>query len=446
MIPTDISVDITEALTNPAAISQYLVCTECGKTYTSRKYLHSHMWYAHKISTADNPNAETDADAAETAELEDFLTSTSHSVVESTSVMPVSKVNRTNTKTPPIKCMYCISRFSHLQELVSHMSSKHAHSRYYVCCLCLSQFRHNPTLVNHFVQAHKIKTNYNTLKLLKVVLTPLTKENHPLAVASVNHRYYCPCCQQVFKHCSELENDIRTHLEMVGESGKACDPQRELFECHECGELFKSMKYLDEHCNMIHFHRYVCKHCARHFPSTTHLSSHLKIHSDEKNWTCETCGRKFRHASSLRSHRLIHSDVLKYMCSHCGKKFRFSQGLRYHMNAYHNQDFMNRFTCEQCDYSTGQRSALVIHRRKHTGERPYKCNVCNKAFMQKKHCKRHESIHEKEQRALPPSTTTMPTTLQPHMMALPQQQIVMASQTDMTLATTLDMSSYRTSW
>ena len=38
------------------------------------------------------------------------------------------------------------------------------------------------------------------------------------------------------------------------------------------------------------------------------------------------------------------------------------------------------FRCDQCDKNFAERDALVIHQRTHIGEKPFKCDQCDKSF------------------------------------------------------------------
>lgn len=52
------------------------------------------------------------------------------------------------------------------------------------------------------------------------------------------------------------------------------------------------------------------------------------------------------------------------------------------------------FVCELCGTSFVRRSEMALHTRiAHTGERPYQCNFCSKSFQRRDLLRKHERIH-----------------------------------------------------
>ena len=51
------------------------------------------------------------------------------------------------------------------------------------------------------------------------------------------------------------------------------------------------------------------------------------------------------------------------------------------------------FKCIECDATFSTKNNLIIHRRKHTGERPYNCDQCSARFSTRGNLKRHINTH-----------------------------------------------------
>jgi len=78
----------------------------------------------------------------------------------------------------------------------------------------------------------------------------------------------------------------------------------------------------------------------------------------------------------------IHTGEKPYKCTVCEKSFSRSLNLARHENTYRREIF--------------QSSNLARCMRIHTGEKPYTCTVCEKSFSQSSNLARHMRIHAGE--------------------------------------------------
>ncbi|CAG11444.1 unnamed protein product, partial [Tetraodon nigroviridis] len=107
--------------------------------------------------------------------------------------------------------------------------------------------------------------------------------------------------------------------------------------------------------------RYICQLCQKTFKTINILRTHLKTHSDQKNFSCDLCGISFHTKGSLVRHNRRHTgtvttpklnsylythifhlmtfcilsltDERPYRCTLCGQSFRESGALTRHLKA-----------------------------------------------------------------------------------------------------------------
>lgn len=90
-------------------------------------------------------------------------------------------------------------------------------------------------------------------------------------------------------------------------------------------------------------------------------------------------------------HKRLHSGDKPYECDFCGRPFRQWGDLKYHIQSRHTAE--KNHQCEFCGKDFARRYSLVVHRRIHTGEKNYKCEHCDKEFRASSYLQVHRKIH-----------------------------------------------------
>lgn len=86
-----------------------------------------------------------------------------------------------------------------------------------------------------------------------------------------------------------------------------------------------------------------------------------------------------------------------HKCAMCPKAFVQAQSLANHMERHKRvKDTQKRFLCEVCSKCFAQSGSLVAHMRTHTGIKPYVCNVCTRAFTKNTYLQLHLRTHSGE--------------------------------------------------
>ncbi|KAM9856787.1 zinc finger protein Aiolos-like isoform 2-T2 [Aulostomus maculatus] len=100
---------------------------------------------------------------------------------------------------------------------------------------------------------------------------------------------------------------------------------------------------------------------------------------------CDICGLSCVSINVLLVHKRSHTGERPFHCSQCGASFTQKGNLLRHIKLHSGE---KPFKCPMCSYACRRRDALSGHLRTHS-EKPFKCNHCSRSYKQRSSLEEH---------------------------------------------------------
>ncbi|KFV61056.1 Zinc finger protein Aiolos, partial [Dryobates pubescens] len=118
-----------------------------------------------------------------------------------------------------------------------------------------------------------------------------------------------------------------------------------------------------------------------------HPGSYDSIRPASGKMSCDICGLACISLNVLMVHKRSHTGERPFQCTQCGASFTQKGNLLRHIKLHTGE---KPFKCHLCSYACQRRDALTGHLRTHSVEKPYKCELCGRSYKQRSSLEEHK--------------------------------------------------------
>ncbi|KAG4077362.1 hypothetical protein HA402_009763 [Bradysia odoriphaga] len=304
------------------------------------------------------------------------------------------------------ECYLCHKSMKTVGHLVYHYNLYHTIGKTPTCILCGKWINDGSNMVRH-LNSHLDEKEYRCDICHAGLKTQKGLKKHSQSHSDPNvKKFKCSKCPKVFitkiQFKAHLELHKRPALSLSEKLDSLINKRKEQttkdgkYKCDICATQFDKESELNAHLKVHNENKLLCHLCGAKLSNKRNLIVHYRVHTG-KPFECDECGKRFSTSTKCKRHVRNHAGTLerKHKCDLCGKAFIQKRHLADHMKVHNRVN--QRFKCDQCPKDFFKEDQLTRHKLIHVGiTKPWKCNFCEKSFKTNYLRVEHERTHTGE--------------------------------------------------
>ncbi|XP_055303253.1 zinc finger protein 700-like [Sitodiplosis mosellana] len=176
---------------------------------------------------------------------------------------------------------------------------------------------------------------------------------------------------------------------------RTIDPNGKVWYCDMCPNVrFKCKANLQLHMKR-HIENRLRKPCPICKKKPKNYERHMQMnHTVSHPYKCDydNCNKAFKSNTNLHIHQRLHTGETPFLCPRCGKAFTSLNSQQRHHKRVHSDKLPH--PCKECGRTFICPSQLQDHIHSfHSGARPHVCETCGKSYATKKYLRTHKQFH-----------------------------------------------------
>ncbi|GFQ69652.1 zinc finger protein [Trichonephila clavata] len=129
--------------------------------------------------------------------------------------------------------------------------------------------------------------------------------------------------------------------------------------------------------------KYQCEACPKYFYTKAELIRHNRVHTGERPYGCDVCSKRFKTEVGDEFNQDFILQIVTQSHTHIAFDFlQRSQSNTFSTssNIVLRKETFQSYPCHVCNKLFNRKDNLERHLRVHTGEKPFKCEICSRSF------------------------------------------------------------------